>query len=50
LEGYYLFKVNNADINDENVYKDVESKISKEKNILWYERQYLKSFQKRSVC
>ncbi|ORX48622.1 hypothetical protein BCR36DRAFT_413049 [Piromyces finnis] len=49
LEGYYLFKVINQNVNDEKLYKNIESKLSKEKNIEWYERQYLKSFQKRSV-
>ncbi|OUM68687.1 hypothetical protein PIROE2DRAFT_3529 [Piromyces sp. E2] len=45
LEGYYLFKVDNSDVNDENVFKNIESKLSKEKNIEWYERQYLKKIQ-----
>jgi len=50
LEGYYLYKVdNNNDINDENVYRNIETNLSKEKNIEWFERQYLKTFQKRSV-
>ncbi|KAG4104034.1 hypothetical protein H8356DRAFT_1270996 [Neocallimastix lanati (nom. inval.)] len=48
LEGYYLFKVNtNNNDNDDNIYRNIESNLSNEKNIEWFERQYLKSFQKR---
>jgi len=50
LKGYYLFKVENTDVKDIDAYRTVESNLDKEKSIEWYERQYLKSFQKRSVC
>ncbi|ORX87319.1 hypothetical protein BCR32DRAFT_324547 [Anaeromyces robustus] len=50
LEGYYLFKVNTENTKDENLYTKIESNLSKEKNIEWFERQYLKTFQKRNFC